>query len=179
MSTSVGYSNPISSSRGNFPYIPGEYKFGGGIPGSIPKATYNTNNNTDFVNTRFSLKNAWSTGYAMKMLGLKIAKCTPFRAVNNSGDLLSRQNYSCGGSCQTPQSRPGLRGLKTHFGSIHSQCDDSDVQPSSCNVKFVSDSSDYIRFAKQTAINKNINDASYGGNESKAAQSAIKAIRRY
>jgi hypothetical protein len=114
---------------------------------------------------------------------------TPFRAVNNAGDLLSRENFSCGGTCQTPQSRPGLHGLSTHFGGVSTSCTPSaaynslqlikDIPAAACNVKFVYDSSDYITYLKQKAINKNYNDLSYGGDQSNSTQSAQRAIRRY
>jgi len=179
MSMSIGYTNPISSSGGITPIIPGrQSRLGGGLPGFIPQAVYNTNNNDEFAETRFTLKQGWNTRYAKAVNG-KRAICTPFRAINNCGDLLSRKYYSCGGPCQTFQSRPGLYGLKPHFGAIQNGCDGTGIQPSSCNVKYVYDSSDYIRYAKQKAINKNYNDASYGGDNNSAAQSAIRAIRRY
>jgi hypothetical protein len=177
--TSVGYTNPISASGGKTLILPaGVSKLGGGIPGFIPQAVYNTNNNNEFVETRFALKQAWNTRYA-RLVNNQKSICTPFRAINNAGDLLSRKYYSCGGPCQTFQSRPGLFGLKGHFGHIQDNCDGTGVQPSSCNVKYVYDSSDYIRYAKQKAVNKNYNDASYSGNNYSGAQSAIRAIRRY
>ena len=40
-------------------------------------------------------------------------------------------------------------------------CDNSNVHASSTNVKFVSDSSDYIRFRKQQAMNRNYNDSAH------------------
>jgi len=175
----ANFINPISS--GSTPganiYLPGIFKLGGGIPGFIPQALSTTNNNNDFVDTRFMLKNAWNTNYAKIVNGHK-SNCTPFRAINNSGDLLSRKNYSCGGSCQTSQSRPGLHGLKSSFGHIQDNCDGTGIPPSSCNIKYVYDSSDYIRYAKQKAMNKNYNEASYGGNSSSGSQSALRAIRR-
>jgi len=99
--------------------------------------------------------------------------------VNNSGDILCRENYSCGGSCQSFQSRPNMRGLSSRFGAIQSVCDGTFVPPASCNVKYVYDSSDYITFLKQQAINKNYNDLSNAGNNNSAGQSAFRAIRRY
>jgi hypothetical protein len=41
----------------------------------------------------------------------------------------------------------------------------------------VYDGSDYTRFRKQMAVNRNYNDAGFGG-ANNAAQSAIRAIRR-
>ena len=85
---------------------------------------------------------------------------TPFRAAYNLGDQLGRQNYSCGGPSQTNATKPGYGRL---IGNIQSQCDGSGVAPSTCNTKFVSDSSDYIKFKKQTATLANYNDLSMGG----------------
>jgi hypothetical protein len=134
----------------------------------------------NYEHIRFSLKQSWNTTYPsqLKASGKKRI-ITPFRAVNNSGDILCRENYSCGGSCQSFQSRPNMRGLSSRFGAIQSVCDGTFVPPASCNVKYVYDSSDYITFLKQQAINKNYNDLSNAGNNNSASQSAFRAIRRY
>ena len=102
---------------------------------------------------------------------------------------MSRLNYSCGGSCQSFQSRPGLRGLKSHFCAVQDTCIPSatysslqllnNIPAAACNVKFVYDSSDYVTYLKQKAVNKNYNDLSYGGDQYKSSQSAVRAIRRY
>jgi hypothetical protein len=102
---------------------------------------------------RFQLRQAWNTGDYKKQLekaGLQRI-VTPFRAVNNAGDLLSRQNYVCGGSSQQ-QSRPGLKGLR--LGSILSNCDGTGVPSATCNGKYVYDSSNYVTYLKQAAIQK-------------------------
>jgi hypothetical protein len=151
---------------------------GGGIRGFIPQPIINHENDNEFSQTRFTLREAWNTDY-VRQAGSNKRIITPFRAVNNSGDILSRKNYSCGGSCQSFQSRPGLHGLKTLFGAINSKCDNSNVPPASCNVKYVYDSSDYITYVKQRAQNKNYNDRSFGGDNYSAGQSAMRAIRRY
>jgi hypothetical protein len=158
----------------------------------MPQQTQNVDKTyPEFEQIRWTLKEAWNTTYPSQLRrnNLKKSITTPFRAVNNAGDLLSRENYSCGGSCQTPQSRPGLHGLKTHFGSVQSSCIPSatysslqllnNVPAAACNVKYVYDSSDYTTYLKQRAVNKNYNDYSYGGDDSKSSQSAQRAIRRY
>jgi hypothetical protein len=175
---SIGYFSPLGFSQGANVNILSNGVLGGGFRGYVPQPLINTNNDSNFSDTRFVLKNAWNTRYA-RAETLPRSICTPFRAVNNSGDLLSRLNYSCGGACQTFQSRPNLRGLKNHFGHIQSLCDETNIPPSACNVRYVYDSSDYIRYSREKAINKNYNDLSYGGNQSSASQSAIRAIRRY
>jgi hypothetical protein len=158
----------------------------------MPQAVQ-TNDKTypEFEQIRFTLKNAWNTTYPSQLRrnNLKQTITTPFRAVNNAGDLLSRDNFSCGGSCQSFQSRPGLSGLKTHFGSVSTSCTPSasynslqlikNIPAAACNVKYVYDSSDYITYLKQRAINKNYNDYSFGGDQSNGSQSAQRAIRRY
>jgi hypothetical protein len=193
MSTSVGYTSPINGSNVAFQaFIVRPANSGGAINGYMPQTTVNVDKRyPEFEHIRFTLKNAWNTTYPSQLRrdGLKQPITTPFRAVNNAGDLLSRLNYSCGGTCQTPQSRPGLRGLKAHFGAVQDTCIPSatysnlqllpNIPAAACNVKFVYDSSDYVTYLKQKAVNKNYNDLSYGGDQYKTSQSAIRAIRRY
>jgi hypothetical protein len=151
---------------------------GGFIHGFIPQAVITTNNNDAFVRNRFALRNTWNKTY-LSIPSTQGVACTPFRALNNSGDLKSRQHYSCGGSCQTPQNIPNIHGLKSKIGSIQNLCDGSKIPPSTCNVKYVCDFSNYIRHQKLLAINKNYNDYSYGGDVGWTNQSALRAIRRY
>ena len=193
MSTSIGYSSPINGSNVAFQsFIVNPANSGGAIRGYMPQTTQNVDKRyPEFEHIRFTLKNAWNTNYRRQLRANKLKQSitTPFRAVNNAGDLLSRENYSCGGTCQTFQSRPGLRGLRTKFGSISNSCTPSaiysnlqllsDVPAAACNVKYVYDSSDYITYLKQKAVNKNYNDLTYGGDQSNTSQSAIRAIRRY
>ena len=190
---SIGFSNPIGGSNVAFNVFGIDLKSpGGGIPGWMPQATYNTDKRyLEYEQIRFALKNAWNTKYRsqLKADGLKQSITTPFRAVNNAGDLLSRENYSCGGSCQTFQSRPGLSGLRTRFGSVSVSCTPSatynslqmikNIPAAACNVKYVYDSSDYTTYLKQRAVVKNYNDLTFGGDQSNGSQSAQRAIRRY
>lgn len=153
---------------------------GGGIKGRMPQAVNTTDNNDEFARTRFTLREAWNTSKYSGQNGLVNKRIiTPFRAVNNAGDVLSRPNYSCGGSCQSFQSRPNVHGIRQALGGIQSVCDETFVPPAACNVKYVYDSSDYITFVAQRAVNKNYNDRSFGGNDSSTSQSAIRAIKRY
>jgi len=155
-------------------------KLGGGIRGIMPKHVGDQDGNANYARTRFVLRDAWNTtNYAGQDGKINKRIITPFRAVMNAGDVLSRKNYSCGGACQTYQSRPGMFGLKGRFGAIQSNCDETMVPPAACNVKYVYDSSDYITYVKRRATNRNYNDRSNGGNDSSAAQSAMRHIRRY
>ena len=178
---SIGYTSPINGSNVAFSVFAKNAKnAGGAIQGWMPQSTQLTDKRyTEYEQIRFTLKNAWNTNYRRQLSAndLKQSITTPFRAVNNAGDLLSRENYSCGGTCQSFQSRPGLRGLSQRFGSVQSSCVPSaaynslqlitNVPAAACNVKYVYDSSDYITYLKQRAVNKNYNDFSFGGNDYK------------
>lgn len=153
---------------------------GGGLPGFIPKPIYTTNRRSvDFEQVRFTLRQAWNTTYPsqLKQADRQLA-ATPFRAVMNAGDLLSRKNYTCGGASQAPQYVPRQHGTKHRVGAIRNNCDGTGIPPASCNPKYVYDSSTYTRFKKQQATAKNYNDKSYGGNQNSGAQVAYKGVRR-
>ena len=179
--TSIGFNNPISGSYGTSSNVASATSPGGAIRGYMATSVMdNDKSYPNYEHIRFSLKQAWNTLYPSQLKASgKQRIITPFRAVNNSGDILCRENYSCGGSCQSFQSRPNMKGLSTRFGAIQSVCDGTFVPPASCNVKYVYDSSDYITFVKQQAINKNYNDLSNAGNNNNASQSAFRAARRY
>ena len=190
---SIGSSNPIGGSNVAFSIFARSIKSpGGAIQGWMPQQTQNVDKTyPEFEQIRWTLKEAWNTTYPSQLRrnNLKKSITTPFRAVNNAGDLLSRENYSCGGSCQTPQSRPNVKGLRQRFGAIQNSCTPSasynslqlinNIPAAACNVKYVYDSSDYITYMRQKAINKNYNDRSFGGNDYSTSQSAIRASKRY
>ena len=190
--TSVGYTNAISSSNVAFAGLAADKKSpGGAIKGWMPQPGQKVDRRyTEFEQIRFTLKNAWNTliPSQLKRDNLKRAMVTPFRAVNNAGDLLCRDNYSCGGPCQSFQHRPNLRGLHHRFGATSKACIPAnyynslqllkDIPSATCNVKYVYDSSDYTRYLKQRAVNYNYNDLTFGGDQSNASQVAVKAARR-
>lgn len=161
---------------------------GGGIRGRMPQPVVDHDNSDTFARTRFTLRNSWNTS---TFSGSKNPRCmiTPFRAVNNAGDLLCRQSYSCGGPCQTFQSRPGMHGLRQSIGANSTSCRadifwnapqlDFKTPPSTCNGKYVYDSSDYIRFRRNQASNYTYNDRSFGGDDYKGSQVRYRAVRRY
>jgi len=159
----------------------GGVKLGGGLPGFIPQATNTVERDYEVEQTRFQLRQAWNTQYKQQLTRAQYSRPVigSFRAVNNAGDLLSRQYYTCGGASQVKQSRPGLYGLRNSIGHIQTLCDGTGIPPATCNTKFVYDSSDYIRYMKQKAVSKNYNDLTYGGDDNYSSQSALKAIRRF
>jgi hypothetical protein len=153
------------------------FTLGGTIKGYSPQQTITNYKSSEQVMTRRILRDSWNTAYATGSYNNNARIITPFRAVNNSGDFLSRKDYICGGSNQV--SSKGRAGTRGPIGSIISACDTSGVPSSSCNVKFVADSSDYTTFRKQQTSNRNYNDSSNGGDQSNASYVAIKAVRRF
>jgi hypothetical protein len=181
----AGLSVNLYGSTGQLPLLkPGNRGFsplGRGLKGGSPQ--WNQNDLHTFIDVkqqRYQIVEAWNTIYRDQLLTSKLHRViTPFRAVNNAGDILSRKYYSCGGPCQTKQYIPNVYGLRGRFGAIQNMCDDTTVPPASCNVKYVYDSSDYITYLKQKSIAKNYNDPTYGGDDYNGSQVAWKAIRRY
>ena len=147
---------------------------GGPYQGYSSKQTITNYKTSETVDTRKVLRMGWNTAYAAGNVQGRSRVITPFRAVNNSGDYLGRVNYSSGGPNPTNASRPGYA---RRIGSIWTNTDATGIPASSCNVKFVADSSEYSKFRKQQAINRNYNDASQGGYNN-SAYSALMAVRR-
>jgi hypothetical protein len=129
---------------------------GGPFNGYSGKPTMTNYKGSEQAMTRRVLRSAWNTQYATGVVNGQNRVITPFRAVNNLGDFLSRTNYVCGGPNQVNASKPGWKG---RIGSIISNCDTTGVEASSGNHRFVSDTSDYIRYKKQRAMNHNYNDS--------------------
>ena len=148
---------------------------GGPYQGFSPPQTINCFNTSDSVVARKVLVKSWNTPYATGIVNNKNRVTTPFRAVNNLGDFLGRTNYICGGPNQVNASKPGR---KSSIGSIISQCDGTGIPSSTCNVRFVPDSSDYIKYKKYRAMNQNYNDLKQGGDNSNGSYVAQMAVRR-
>ena len=140
------------------------------LHGFIATPTRTSDNSSDFSQMRTMLRNGWNTSYHIQ-LGAHRRVLTPFRAVNNAGDLLCRDGYSCGATNQI-NSRAGLRGLR--IGGVRNNCDGTGVPAGACNPKYVYDSSNYTTYLKQKAAAGNYNDSSFGGNISNASQSVFK-----
>jgi len=187
----AGQSVFLYGSVGNTPILsmglPGYSPLGRGLKGFIPQQVQdNDNTYEDFEQNRYQVVQSWNNVYKSQIVATNAVSkypvgrvITPFRAVNNAGDILSRKDYSCNTGCQTFQSRPNVHGLKQRFGSQQVQCDGTLVPAGTCNGRYVYDSSNYSTFLKQKAIAKTYNNLSYGGNEYNGSQVAWRAIRRY
>jgi len=128
---------------------------------------------------RVTLREAWNGAAASGTVKNLTVAATPFRAVNNAGDLLNRQYYTSGGPSQISSLRGGLTGWKTMAGAVQPHPDKTGIPSSTCNVKYVYDSSDYITFKKLQAVNRNYNNSSFGGNLNSGSQSAFRASKRF
>lgn len=148
---------------------------GGPFQGYSPQQTQLNFKSSDNVMARRVVRDSWNTAYARGTVNNKNRIITPFRAVNNLGDFLSRQNYVCGGSNQVGAHKPGWKG---HIGSIMSRCDGTGVPSSVCNTRFVPDSSDYTTYKKQTAMNQTYNDLKNGGDKNHASYVPLKSVRK-
>ena len=149
---------------------------GGGLQGISPQQTITNYRSGSDVLTRRIVTKSWNTPYATGQVNSINRVITPFRAVTNLGDFLSRKNYSCGGPNPTNATKPGY---KSCIGNLINVCDGTGIPASSTNVKFVPDSSDYITFKRQQAINRLYNDKSFGGDESNASYVPMMWVRRF
>ena len=149
---------------------------GGGFQGIAPKQFITNYRNGNDVLTRRIVTKSWNTAYATGLVNGYDRVTTPFRAVENLGDYLSRKNYSCGGPNPTHASRPGY---KSRIGNLINVCDGTGIPASSTNVKFVPDSSDYTTFKRRQAANRMYNDKSFGGDESNASYVPMLRVRRF
>ena len=173
----VRFFSLLNVSQGNYPYV-----VGASIQKPKPTIDFSIRSRDRHV-----LRQAWngtplvSAGTVTIGSTISNRKIGSFRAVNNAGDLLSRKNYSCGGSNMI-SSRPGMMVLTTKDGGQDSRnCDNTGVEPATCNVKYVYDSSDFIRFKKLQAKNRGYTggkDYSYGGAGGGTTKSVLNRVRR-
>ena len=105
---------------------------------------------------------------------------TPFRMAMNAGDINNTVNKHVDENILPKQSNP----IHSNLGNMHiaylGVSNSTSVNGSyySGNPKYVYDGSDYVRFKKLQTMNRNYNDASYGGDDSNASQSALKRVRK-
>ena len=146
---------------------------GGPYNGYSAKQTVHARKDSEDVVGRRILVKSWNSGQLFTKNGYK-PSVGPFRAVNNLGDFLGRVNYSCGGPNPQGATKPGYGRL---IRSVPKQCDTTGVSATTCNPKFVADSSDYVKFKKLRAMNRNYNDKSNGGDASNGSYVPLMAVR--
>ena len=163
---------------------------GGGIPGQRQGVGFmNTTFGSDVAMQRRILRKAFKTSkvsYSNNGVKTTIGPSVsgPFRTAFNQGDVLGRKYQSCGGCNQVNDVNSRI---------LRSSMVDS-VSQTSCNVttlgvtpvqvplgsgnsKFVSDSSLYTKFKQLSAVNKNYNDLSFGGDDHNGSYTFLRSVR--
>lgn len=124
---------------------------GGGFRGISMRQVSNSVKTSDNIMARKIVSKSWNkTNTANEINGFGRAVGS-YRAVNNLGDYLSRQTYTCGGNAQCQKKRSG---------SMLFNCDSTKVEGSYTNNRWVSDSSEYTRHKKMVLANRLYNDNS-------------------
>jgi hypothetical protein len=103
---------------------------------------------------------------------------TPFRRYFNAGDTAGTTN-----SAPSPLLGRPINQLSgsSMVSRIHAMQDGVSSQGQSFysgNQKYVYDSSNYVRFKKLQAVNRNYNDLSYGGENGTTIKQALTRVRR-
>lgn len=153
---------------------------GGGIKGVAPRpvSSGTMHGSSEYETVRFTLRQAWNGKAATKNYNGHAPAATPFRIVNNAGDYFTRQYYNSGGPNQVTTPKTSITGgWRSSGGGVHFTNDGTGVPASTCNPKFVYDGSDYATYRRNRAINKNYNDAGFGGSNN-GSYSALKMVRR-
>jgi len=119
----------------------------------IKKSNREVYDNLDhWARMRSILRNSWNGNFTGKTYNGMPRKIGSFRATQNAGDWLSRQNFACKGP--NPLSNmvfvPGVNRMR---GGIKQECDDQGVPVANTNVRYVYDSSIFTRYTKQRAYN--------------------------
>ena len=128
---------------------------GGEINGKSSVQTGNGYKTSDDVMTRKKILKSWNNQYASGKVNGLSRKTSPFPSVYNITDFLSRKNYVCNVPNPIQETRYRLKG---NMGSIINNCDGTGVPCSNTNTKYVSDSSLYTTYRRQSAVNQNYND---------------------
>lgn len=171
------------------PFIPtvnsvsGSFK-GPGVAPTLIGGGANSNSGSGMIGSnersmeRFTLVNAWNAEALRPEWNGYKSGITPFRAATNSGDYLSRQDFTSGGSNQV-QGRVNVAITPTANvlgGSIFKNLNPSGIPSATTNVKYVYDSSDYTTYLRQFATQKTYNDYSFGGSNN-GSQEALSRAR--
>ena len=128
------------------------------------------------MNYQINVKRFFSVAFLILITCILVPKSILAQSLF-SGPLVGQMGSIEITTTQISSLRGGLNGWKKMAGAVQPHPDKTGIPSSTCNVKYVYDGSDYTRFRKQMAMNRNYNDAGFGG-ANNAAQSAIRAIRR-
>lgn len=156
-------------------------KLGGGFKGQQSKLLGHTVSGSDRASSRKHLAkafgNLYNSGldtspalYQKNILG-------PFKTAFNSGDILTTYNESTNKRYGQAANQVGGNNL-SRLNPNQDGVNRSGNAMYSGNTKFIHDGSDYTRFKKLQAINRNYNDTNHVGDSGNTSQHALRRLRR-
>lgn len=161
---------------------------GGGIHGVQPKLIgggANSNSGSGMIGSgmrgldRLVLRDAFgNTGWLKQKVGATNVQSniTPFRLAMNAGDINGSVNSAPIPQLPSVNQINGQSQSKLHANGGASRNDGQSAF--SGNPRYVYDGSDYVRFKKLKATNRNYNDSSFGGDQNNAIFTFINRVRR-
>jgi hypothetical protein len=162
-------------------------KLGGGIPGGMPLGGLIGGGGSGGRNSSSGMEGGGER--EMERLTLRRAVgnttfpggnpqiITPFRRFYNAGDTAGTKNSNASVLLGQPNQLSG----NSMVSRIHASPDGMNTRGEafySGNQKYVYDSSNYVRFKKLQAVNRNYNDSSFGGNGGSTVFSTLGRVRR-
>ena len=122
--------------------------------------------------------NMYNSGLASSPLLYKKNILGPFRTAYNAGDVITNANVPTNIIYGREANQVGGNNLSRLQVRGDGTSGQNGIAMYSGNTKFVHAGSDYIRFKKLQALNKNFNDWTYGGSNNSQAQHAINRVRK-
>jgi hypothetical protein len=122
--------------------------------------------------------NMYNSGLASSPLLYKKDILGPFRTAYNAGDVITNANVPTNIIYGREANQVGGNNLSRLQVRGDGTSGQNGIAMYSGNTKFVHAGSDYIRFKKLQALNKNFNDWTYGGSNNSQAQHAINRVRK-
>ena len=103
---------------------------------------------------------------------------TPFRRYFNAGDTAGSFNSAPSPLLGRPTDQVGSSSMVSRLHAPQSGVNNQGQAFFTGNPKYVYDSSNYIKFKKLQAMNRNYNDSSYGGAGASTVLQALARVRR-
>lgn len=105
-------------------------------------------------------------------------KITPFRRYFNAGDTAGTVNSAPSALLGRPPNQVGASSMVSRLHANFGGVNNNGEAFYTGNPKYVYDSSNYVRFKKLQAVNRNYNDSSNGGENGTTIKQALTRVRR-
>ncbi len=103
---------------------------------------------------------------------------TPFRRYFNAGDTAGTVNSAPSALLGRPPNQVGASSMVSRLHANFGGVNNNGEAFFTGNPKYVYDSSNYVRFKKLQAVNRNYNDSSNGGENGTTIKQALTRVRR-